>query len=80
MRVLTYESITQVKFPYFYWHDIFISAKLLAAHNKGTVRARSLEELHDKLQALRGEVSGDCVCVCVCVCHNGQFETLTVIV
>jgi hypothetical protein len=63
VRVLTYESITQVKFRYFYWHDIFISAKLLAAHNKGTARAKSLEELHDKLQALRGEVSGDCVIV-----------------
>jgi len=33
-------------------------AKLLAAHNKGTARARSLEELHDKLQALRGKKLG----------------------
>jgi hypothetical protein len=74
VRVLTYGSITQVKFPYFYWHDILISAKLLAAHSKGTARARSLEELHDKLQALRGEVSGHCVC------HSGQFETLTIVV
>jgi hypothetical protein len=68
-----YESVTQGKFTHFYWHDIFISAKLLAAHNKGTSRARSLEELHDKLQALRGEVSGDCMC------HSCQFETLTVV-
>jgi hypothetical protein len=57
VRAVTYESITHGKFPHFYWHDIFFPAKLLAAHNKGTSRARSLEELHDKLQALRGEMS-----------------------
>ncbi|PNF21877.1 hypothetical protein B7P43_G04401 [Cryptotermes secundus] len=33
-------------------------AKLLAAQSKGATRAKSLEELHDKLQAMRGKKLG----------------------
>jgi hypothetical protein len=36
--------------------EVHFSAKLLAAQNKGSTRAKSLEELHDKLQALRGKL------------------------
>jgi hypothetical protein len=41
--------------------SLSFSAKLLAAHNKGTARAKSLEELHDKLQAMRGNVFDHCL-------------------